>query len=142
MTKLISQLKRGSYFYSAVLQKKVIFIGFINSRNEDLKYLSKLKKLEDIKFIIYGINKSFCGKNMTTSIDWDLARQFNELNGKFNELNGKVNKLISKFRKKGLYSSKKNQKPGKPKEKKEKAFIIKKRKRGKSEPPRISDNDK
>ena len=124
MTKLISQLKRGSYFYSAVLQKKVIFIGFINSRNEDLKYLSKLKKLEDIKFIIYGINKSFCGKNMTTPIDWDLARQFNELNGKFNELNGKVNKLISKFRKKGLYSSKKNQKPGKPKEKKDKAFII------------------
>ena len=82
-------------FFEPLLNKKCIFIGFINSEN--VKTFNYAKKLGNIKCKIFGIkNPIIYGKNVTRHIDWDLEEKFQKLNKKIDERFNKMEKDIEK----------------------------------------------
>jgi len=89
---LIETIRDEDRLFKA-LQKKVLFIGFINSSN--VKPIEN-NNLKETKCVIYGINNStFFGKNVNREIDWDLEKKFKELKNTVDALTNNVNALTN-----------------------------------------------
>ena len=77
---LVSQLIKDKNEIEKLTEKKILYIGLINSKNINLKEIeNSKKKLNNLNWIIFGINKSiFSGKNITKFYDWKLINNFND----------------------------------------------------------------
>ena len=73
---LLEQIKRDCQIIPKILKQKILFIGFLNDKAIDIDISNHI---EDVPFILFGINNSIlCGRNVTQYLDWktiiDLKR--------------------------------------------------------------------
>ena len=71
---LIKQLKKDKDYLEIFLKnKKIIYIGFINSSYIESSYMNQLNALNIIDIVIFGIkNNIWMMRDMTKYIDWEL----------------------------------------------------------------------
>ena len=76
---LIAQIKKDKNIMENILNKKILFVGFINDTKIKFNIEEKIK---DIDFILFGLkNGKLTKRDMTQYIDWETIKEFNN---KFN----------------------------------------------------------
>ena len=76
---LIAQIKKDKNIMENILNKKILFVGFINDTKIKFNIEEKIK---DIDFILFGLKSGKLTKrDMTQYIDWETIKEFNN---KFN----------------------------------------------------------
>ena len=99
---LIHQLRRAKNMLEKIyINKKILYVGFINSKDLDKDISSKIG---DLNIIIYGLKKNmFASRDMRKFYDWDTIKNVkflsDELGGIKNELGG-IKKEIVEVKKK------------------------------------------
>ena len=92
---LIKQLKRDKYVCETVLKKKILLIGFINSKRIEADFSDEVS---DLNCLLFGLkNSELFGKDVTQYIDWNLVKDFVNLNQKYDDLNQKYDALNQKY---------------------------------------------
>ena len=72
---LITQIKKDKNIMENILNKKILFVGFINDTKIKFNIEEKIK---DIDFILFGLkNGKLTKRDMTQYIDWETIKEFN-----------------------------------------------------------------
>ena len=72
---LIAQIKKDKNIMENILNKKILFVGFINDTKIKFNIEEKIK---DIDFILFGLkNGKLTKRDMTQYIDWETIKEFN-----------------------------------------------------------------
>ena len=80
--KLISQMKKDAKIMkNMVPDKKIIYLGFLGSKNID--------------YAIYGLNnKKFFNRNVFEPLDWNLIEKVDKIDNSLNDLNNNVKEIL------------------------------------------------
>ena len=102
---LALQLKKD-YAFVKLLEKKAIFLGFINDTSVNSEIYKKY--LEGIPCVIYGIRNSiFCKRNVIHQYDWLLISEFKVLMDKVNTIADYIEEEKRRKEEKNLLGKKK-----------------------------------
>ncbi len=78
---LIAQIKKDKNIMENILNKKILFVGFINDTKIKFNIEEKIK---DIDFILFGLkNGIFTKRDMTKYIDWETIKELEKIEEKF-----------------------------------------------------------
>ena len=97
---LVRQLKKDKDYLEIFLKnKKIIYIGFINSSYIESSYMRQLNGLNNIDIIIFGIkNNIWMMRDMTKYIDWALISNFKILKENVKEIKVEMKEEINKIK--------------------------------------------
>jgi hypothetical protein len=89
---LISQMKKDSKIMKNVVpDKKIIYLGFLGSKNIDSK-VNFPDKLKNIDYAIYGLNNNkFFNRKVFEPLDWNLIEKVENV---LNDLNNNVKEIL------------------------------------------------
>ena len=95
---IIHQLKRDKDVCETILNKKILLLGFINSKSLETDIS---KEVSDLKCIIFGLkNSNLFGKDVSKCLDWNLTKDVADLNQKYDSLNQILNQQYGELNKK------------------------------------------
>ena len=97
---LVRQLKKDKDYLEIFLKnKKIIYIGFINSSYIESSYMRQLNGLNNIDIVIFGIkNNIWMMRDMTKYIDWALISNFKILKENVKEIKVEMKEEINKIK--------------------------------------------
>ena len=92
--KLISKMKKDAKIMKNVVRdKKIIYLGFLGSKNINSK-VNISEKFKNIDYAIYGLNnKKFFNRNVFEPLDWNLIEKVDKIDKRINILNDLSNNV-------------------------------------------------
>ena len=93
--KLISQMKKDAKIMKNVVpDKKIIYLGFLGSKNIDSK-VNFPDKLKNIDYAIYGLNNNkFFNRKVFKPLDWNLIEKVEKIDNILNDLSNNVKEIL------------------------------------------------
>ena len=79
---------------NVITEKKIIYLGFLGSKNIDSK-VNIPEKFKNIDYAIYGLNnKKFFNRNVFEPLDWNLIEKVDKIDNSLNDLNNNVKEIL------------------------------------------------
>ena len=93
ITELIAQIKRDKNIIEKIINKSIIYLGFVKSKNLNIDISEEAKNLNLIIFRMKG--NSFFGRNITYFIDWNLIQKTKGIFEEIQEIKKDVSFLLN-----------------------------------------------